>query len=55
MKLNELRDNAGARKGRVRVGRGIGTLDQFDRTAGFLDRLASALRHSSNLERQLGL
>ena len=25
MKLNELRDNAGARKGRVRVGRGIGS------------------------------
>ncbi len=25
MKLNELRDNAGARKGRMRVGRGIGS------------------------------
>lgn len=25
MKLNELRDNAGARKGRVRIGRGIGS------------------------------
>ncbi|HTK59312.1 MAG TPA: 50S ribosomal protein L15 [Sphingomicrobium sp.] len=25
MKINELRDNAGARKGRVRVGRGIGS------------------------------
>lgn len=25
MKLNEIRDNAGARKGRVRVGRGIGS------------------------------
>src|SRR3569623_140441 len=25
MKLNELKDNAGARKGRVRVGRGIGS------------------------------
>jgi large subunit ribosomal protein L15 len=25
MKLNELRDNAGARKGRIRVGRGIGS------------------------------
>ena len=25
MKLNELRDNPGARKGRVRVGRGIGS------------------------------
>src|SRR6201746_1886190 len=25
MKLNDLRDNAGARKGRVRVGRGVGS------------------------------
>ena len=25
MKLNELNDNAGARKGRMRVGRGIGS------------------------------
>ena len=25
MKLNEIRDNKGARKGRVRVGRGIGS------------------------------
>ena len=25
MKLNELRDNQGARKGRMRVGRGIGS------------------------------
>jgi large subunit ribosomal protein L15 len=25
MKLNELRDNDGARKGRMRVGRGIGS------------------------------
>ena len=25
MKLNDIRDNAGARKGRIRVGRGIGS------------------------------
>ncbi|NDA48072.1 MAG: 50S ribosomal protein L15, partial [Alphaproteobacteria bacterium] len=25
MKLNDLRDNAGARKGRMRIGRGIGS------------------------------
>src|SRR4051812_30836513 len=30
-------------------------LDQLDRTAGLLDRLAGALRHAGDLERQLGL